>query len=108
MACKCNTCKCCEHLFVATSVDWANGIYTINVPKTLEPKEFCNYCILLRTPIPVTTTCNRVLINNGTTTWDVMTCNGNYWRPCTLKCRSILKLRYFADPEHFVIEQVKK
>ena len=108
MSCNGNCCGC-GNLFIPTNIDLGDGIYTITLaPDMLIPKECCDYCILLRIPIPTDTTCNRVIIDTGTEKYDVLTCNGNYWRPCMLKCRSILKLKYYGDPAHFVIQQVKR
>ena len=103
-----NRCVCCPNFVAATSVATAEGITTITVPSTFNPT-VCNcYCLLIRTSIPNTTECNSVVVTNGTVTWPILVCDGNNYRPCQLKCRSVLKLRYLSDPAHFLLEKVKR
>ncbi len=101
-------CICCPNFTHATSIVTANGITTITVPATFNPT-ICNcYCVLLRTTFPTVSACNSVVITNGTVTWPVLESCGSNWRPCNLKCRSILKLRFCADPDHFILERVRR
>lgn len=107
MACV-NSCNSCPNIISASSITLSEGVYTITVPSTFTPT-VCNiYCILLRTPIPTGSNCNSVVVTNGSATWNVLVNNGNNWRPCELKCRSILQLKYFDDPAHFYLCRVKR
>ncbi len=56
--------------------------------------------------IPATRECNQVRVTDGTTTLDIY-CNNQYWRPCMLKCRSVLVLENYEDPDLLVIRAVK-
>lgn len=101
-----NNCRCCERFIKATTIAVANGITTITIPETVF--SVCGYwCIGLTVAIPAGTDCTRVQITDGTNTYNVETMDGNYFRPCELKCRTVLKLRYYDDPAHFVICGVK-
>lgn len=96
----------CQNIIRATSVaittpTSGESYITITVPSTVDFENGC-YRIGLFTTIPTTINCARIVITNGTATADVLRCNGNYWRPCELKCRSILKLQYLSDPAHFL------
>ena len=101
-------CIACPNIVSATSIVTANGVTTITVPSTFIPS-VCNcYCILLRVPIPTGTECNSIVVTNGTSTWSILICNGNNYRPSKLKCRSILQVKYLSDPAHFLLERVRK
>lgn len=101
-------CFSCQNMVSATAVATADGVTTITVPSTFIPT-VCNcYCVLIRVPITVSTECNSVVITNGASTWPILVCNGNNWRPNKLRCRSILQLKYLSDPVHFLIEKVKR
>lgn len=102
MACNC---RACPNFLTATAVATAAGVTTITVPATFQPSARNDYCILLRVSIPKDSSCNSVSITNGTATWSVLECDGDNWRPCSLKCRSVLKLRFFDDPAHFLIKR---
>lgn len=99
----CNNCRC---LIKATSITTTGGVTTITIPDT--DFSTCGfYCIGLFTAIPVGTDCTRVVITSGEATYPIECCDGNYWRPCEIKCRSILKLKFFDDPNHFILSAVK-
>lgn len=90
----------------ATDITITNGISKITIPTTTPNINKCLW-IDLRVAIPLGTSCTRVQIVNGSDTLDVEVTDGNYWRPCELRCRSILVLQYFDDPAHYVIRDVK-
>lgn len=99
---KCN----CTQIIKATSVaittpETGESYITITVPETITFTDGL-YRIGLFTTIPTTINCAYIVITNGTQTVNVLKCNGNYWRPCELKCRSILNLIYLDDPAHFL------
>ena len=102
MACNCNIIK-------ATSVELTTPttgepFYTITVPATVDLADEGPLNIGLFTSIPSGASCCYVQVTNGTSTLDILRCNGNYWRPCQLKCRSVLHLQVLTDPEHLLIK----
>lgn len=98
----------CKNLIKATSVaittptGGGESYITITVPSTVSFTAPGCYRIALYTTIPTTLNCARIVITNGTDTLDVLKRDGNYWRPCQLKCRDILKLQYLDDPAHLL------
>lgn len=104
MACNCRNCPNfirASSVAVTTPSGGGESYITITVPSTVTFNNGC-YCIGLFTTIPTTVNCARIVITNGTDTVNVLKCNGDYWRPCQLRCRSILKLLYLSDPVHFL------
>lgn len=95
-------CSIIQASSVALTTTDTETYITITVPDTTT---FGNgfYRIALNTTIPTSVNCARIAITNGTDTANVLKCNGNYWRPCQLKCQSVLRLRYLTDPVHFMI-----
>ncbi len=96
----------CNNIVKATSVavvsDLTEDYIEITVPATVTFDEDC-LRIGLFTTIPTTVNCARVVVTNGTDSYNILRCNGNYWRPCQLKCRSVLNCRVFSDPDHLLI-----
>lgn len=96
----------CKNIIKAESVaittpTSGESYITITVPSTVSFSEGC-YRIGLFTTIPTGISCAYIAITNGTQTANILKCNGNYWRPCELKCRSVLNLIYLDDPAHFL------
>lgn len=109
-------CNCCPCLLRASSVVEDDGIITITVADD-SITDLCvneKVCIGLFASIPNTAKCDRIKVTDGTTeraiyngiTNDIGAAS-QYWRPCQLRCRSILVLREHRDPELFVIEKLK-
>lgn len=100
MSCNCN------NFIKATSVvvesTTTEDYIQITVPATVTFEEG-NYCIGLFTTIPSNIQCARIEVTNGTDTYPILKCDGNNWRPCQLRCRSILRLRFLTDPDHLLI-----
>lgn len=100
----CNCCECCNIISV-TSVTSSGGITTINVPTDTTFDDGKSYCLGLFITIPTGTIGSAVNVTNGTNTYTIYNKLANYWRPCNgLKSRTVLKLRFFNDPSHFVIK----
>ncbi len=97
---------CCIPRFRATSVALADGVATITIPSTptIEPGEV--FDILLATSVPDGTDGAELVVTNGTITANIMNGNGNYLRFYPLTSRTILRVQYLSDPEHFQIINV--
>ena len=96
-------CCCKTPVIRATNVTAADGAVTITVPSTTEFVAGNLYKIgLFTTAIPEGTNNATIAITNGTTTAYVMNDLGNYFRRPPLRGRTILTLRYFGDPSHFL------
>ncbi len=108
--------NCCNCLLRAKSVTEASGVTTI----TVEDGSITGLCVNqvveigLFASLPNTARCNRIIVTDGTTKRAVynglVDCIGKasqYWRPCALKCRSVLVLHEHQDPDLFVIQKVK-
>jgi hypothetical protein len=107
----CN-CQSCERFIKATSVaittpTTGENYITITVPNTVTFTDGC-WCIGLFTTIPNTIQCARIVVTNGTDEINILQNDGNYWRPCQLRCRTVLKLQHLSDPEHFLIRKVRR
>ena len=101
MGCKCNFIKAEEII-----VD--EGVISIKVPDDTKFTDCCLYNICLFRNIPIADQCSQIVIMTDNDKYLVFNCKANYWRPCHVKCRSILQLRFFDDPGHFLIEGVKR
>lgn len=103
MACKCNP---NIPRVRASSLAVANGVTTITLPAspTISTGEVID--ILVATAIPSGTDGTEISITNGTVTGYLMNGNGNYLRLCPLTSRTILRVQYLADPEHFQILRI--
>lgn len=100
------SCRCCNFV-KASSVTVveptdAEAYFQITVPADTTFTEG-TWCIGLFTTIPNTIQCAAVQVTNGTDTYPILVCDGNNWRPCQLRCRSVLHCRFLTDPEHFLI-----
>lgn len=98
----CNCDNFIKAVSVAVTSELTEDYLTITVPTTVTFTEG-NYCIGLNTTIPTTVSCARVVVTNGTDTVPILKCDGDYWRPCQLRCKSVLRLRYLDDPAHLLI-----
>ena len=92
--------------FRATGVVLAAGVATITVPDApdINPGDVID--VLLATNIPDGTDGAEIVITNGTITASVMNGNGNYLRFYPLTSRTVLRVQYLDDPEHFQIINV--
>ena len=98
----CNCCGC-PNLIAATGITASTGVTVITLP---EGTTFSNgqcYCIGLFLDVPAGTNGNQINISVGGTTYTVFNKVANLWRPkCALRGRSVLRLRFFNDPNHFL------
>ena len=92
----------------AESVAVAAGVTTITLPATPEINPGDVLDILIAVPIPDGTNGSTVSITNGTITGDVNICNGNYFRPRPILSRTVFRVQYFSDPEHFQLIAVRR
>lgn len=107
MSCNCQNCdRFIRATSVAITTTATESYFTITVPSTVTFDNGC-WCIGLFTTIPNTIQCARIVVTNGTDTVEILKNNGDYWRPCRLCCRTVLKLQYLSDPVHFLIKKVK-
>lgn len=107
MACNCN-CNVIRATSVAvTTPEEGEPYITITVPDTVTFSENC-LSIGLFTTVPSSISCARIEVTNGTDTVDILKCDGDYWRPCQLKCRSILDCAVLSDPSHLLIRRVRR
>ena len=100
---------CCDPniaQFRATSVAVSGGIATITIPSTAEINPGDIVDIQLFTSIPDGTDGAQLTITNGTLSASVMNGNGNYLRFYPLTSRTVLRVQYLADPNHFQIINV--
>lgn len=99
----CNCCSICQNIIPASSVAVADGITTITVPAGTTLENGNRYCIGLFTTVPAGTNGTQVNVTDGTNTYTLYNRVANYWRPCcALRSRSLLKVRFFNDPNHFL------
>lgn len=103
MACNCNIVRATS--ITLTTPVGGDAFYTITVPETVDLSTEGCLNIGLFSSIPTGASCAFVQVTNGTDTLDVLRCNGNYWRPCQLKCRSVLPLQILTDPAHLLIRR---
>ena len=105
-----NGCGCCPNLIKASSITFDSGTTTITVPgNSLTNLSNCQkLCIGLFTSIPTGVDCSQVVVTDGTNQYNVYKCNNQYWRPCNLKCRTILVLQYLNDPATLVLRKIKR
>ena len=87
----------------ATEINERNGTTVITADFSDILLRECDIVnIELNVPIKDKLECTRVVIsgyNEGQLY--VLSCFGNYWRPCNIKCKTIISLKYLNDPEHF-------
>lgn len=101
---------CCNYPIPirATTVANAAGATTITIPATPALVAGGIYDILLATAIPAGTDGSTVSITNGTETGFVMVGNGNYFRPLPLRSRTVLRVQWLSDPDHFQLISVRR
>ena len=90
----------------ATSVAVTAGVATITIPATATINSGDIVDIQLFTSIPDGTDGAELEITNGTLTASVMNGNGNYLRFYPLTSRTILRVQFLSDPNHFQIINV--
>ena len=90
----------------ATSVAVADGVATITIPTTVTINSGDIVDIQLFTSIPDGTDGAELEITNGTLTASIMNGNGNYLRFYPLTSRTILRVQFLSDPNHFQIINV--
>jgi len=91
----------------ATSVAVADGVATISIPETAVINNGDVVDIQLFTSIPDGTDGAELVISNGGTIADpVMNGNGNYLRFYPLTSRTVLRVQWLDDPNHFQIINV--
>ena len=96
--------SCCNPIIRASEITAADGAVTITVPSTVEFVDGRFYRIgLFTSAIPEGTDNATISITNGTDTAFVMNNLGSYFRRPPLRGHSVLSLRYFGDPVHFLI-----
>ena len=75
---------------------------TITVPENVEFAAGCTYDILISAQVPDATDGTIVVITNGTVTGQIMQAvTGNYARARALGWRKVIRVQFFADPDHF-------
>lgn len=75
---------------------------TITVPENAEFAAGCTYDILISAQVPSATDGTIVAITNGTITGQIMQgFTGNYARARGLGWRKVIRVQFFADPDHF-------
>jgi len=92
----------------ATEVAVDAGATTITLPATPEINPGDVVDVQLYTAIPDGTDGTTLTIDNGTANGFVMSCNGNYYRPLPLRSRTILRVQYLDDPEHFQLIAIRR
>lgn len=97
MAYNCTSCNKCPYLVRSTAVAIVGTALQITIPTmTLTNKQ--PLCIVIAQPIPAGVTADmQVEIIDGTSTLDVLTCNGNYLYADQLACRKVLRTRVATD-----------
>ena len=102
-------CNCCNCRFVkAESIAATTTTITITVPTDTDLTSVGCMRIGLFTSIPTSVSCANVVVTNGTESLNILKNDGDYWRPCKLACRSILRTRVLDDPSHLLIEGVSR
>lgn len=98
MACN----NCCK-VITASTITTSGGVTTITVPTGTTFISGECYCIGMFLTIPSGTNGTQVNITDGTTTYNIFNSVANYWRPrCGLRSRTLLRLRFLNDPNHFL------
>lgn len=95
---------CCNYPMKirATEIAVATGTTTITIPSTVTPAAGVVYDVILSTPIHEGTEGTQLVISNGTIEGTVYKYNGNYARVHDMSSRSVLRVQFFDDPEHFM------
>lgn len=109
-------CYCCGYINKAKSIATEDGVTTITIADgALTSLCVCQkVCVGIFTSIPAESECNIIRVTDGTDTYTVFNsgvCQGQpcnqRWRPCRLRCRSVLVLRYLDDPKLLVLQKIK-
>lgn len=104
MACNCCNCRSVR----ASSISEDGTTITITVPTDTDLTSIGCIRIGLFTTIPTSISCANVVVTNGSQTLNILKDDGDYWRPCMLRCRSIVRCRVLSDPAHLLIEGVSR
>lgn len=87
---------------IAVSGTGNTAVTTITVPESTEFAAGCTYDILISAQVPNATDGAIIAITNGTVTGQIMQgFTGNYARARALGWRKIIRVQFFADPDHF-------
>lgn len=92
----------------ADTVTVAAGTTTITLPATTEINPGDVIDILVAVPIPDGTNGTILSVTNGTITGSVNIFNGNYFRPRPILSRTVFRVQYFSDPEHFQLLAIRR
>lgn len=89
MACK-NICRLCPHMVISQSVEYAEGVLTVNIPAG--SYENCDkYCLVIAQAIPAGAIVGApvvITIGEGTVTYPLLLCNGVQMTAGTLRTRT--------------------
>lgn len=87
---------------IAVSGTGNTAVTTITVPENIEFAAGCTYDVLVSAQIPSNTDGTIIAITNGTITGQIMQgFTGNYVRARALGWRKVIRVQFFADPDHF-------
>lgn len=86
---------------VPESITVADGVVTITLPATFDPISGGLYNIPLRASIPEGTNGAVINITNGTVTGALLNAVGSNVRLGPLNAQWVLRVQFFADPDHF-------
>ncbi len=101
-------CNCRPAVLTATDISTTNGITTITLADdALTGVTRCDTVqIGLFRHVPCESSCTIIKVTDGTSTYTIFR-DTQYWRPCNLKCRSILVTTFLDDPDALVLRTVK-
>lgn len=93
---------------IAVSGTGSAAVTTITVPADTVFAAGCMYDILLSAQVPSETDGTIVAISNGTVSGEIMQgFTGNYARARALGWRKVIRVQFFADPDHFNLMGVR-
>lgn len=96
-------CSICANIIPASNVDITDGVTTITIPSGTTFQNGNYYGIGIFSTVPAGTNGSQINVTDGTNTYTIFNRNANYWRPCCgLRSRTVLKVRFFNDPAHFL------
>jgi len=100
----------CEPVFPGIRVESiavADGVATLTIPATTTINDGDIVDIQLFTSIPAGTEGAEIVISNGSTIASpIMNGNGNYLRMSPITSRTILRVQWLNDPDHFQILRI--
>lgn len=87
---------------IAVSGTGNTAVTTITVPESVEFAAGCVYDVLISAQVPSETDGTIIAITNSTVTGQIMQgFTGNYARARALGWRKVIRVQFFADPDHF-------